>query len=114
MRKSLMKKLLILLILSIFLIQIWAMPVWSQTSTPKPYTDNEVTSETIMLDLLVIKPLSLLSTTVGGVIFIGTLPFSIWSGKDQVKLIGEKLVIEPANYTFKRPIGRIEKYPENN
>lgn len=55
------------------------------------------------VDGLVIRPIGLVATVVGGVVFVATLPFSMLGGNaGDAK---DALVVEPARFTFKRPLG---------
>jgi hypothetical protein len=62
-------------------------------------------SEAMLIDGLLVRPAMLVGTAVGIVTFVGTLPFSILGGN--VDEAGEKLVVEPAEYTFVRPLGEM-------
>ncbi len=57
----------------------------------------------MILDGLVVRPISLVVTMVGAVAFVITLPFSALGGN--VDEAGEKLVDRPAAYTFSRCLG---------
>ncbi len=57
----------------------------------------------MIIDGLVVRPISLVATVVGAVVFVITLPFSASSGN--VNEAGEKLVVKPAAYTFFRCLG---------
>ena len=57
----------------------------------------------MVLDLLILRPLGLLTTGVGSVAFVASLPFTLPSGS-----AGEAacvLVKDPLAYTFTRPLG---------
>lgn len=59
------------------------------------------------LDALVLRPLGLLATGIGAVVFVVSLPFTLPSGD-----VGEaacELVQEPFAYTFSRPLGDMER-----
>ena len=64
-------------------------------------------AESMVVDFLVIRPLGIVATAVGTVIFVGSLPFSIAGGN--AKVAYQKLVEEPTKFTFKRPLGEWEK-----
>ena len=55
------------------------------------------------VDILVVRPVSLVATVVGTAVFIVSLPFSIPS--QSVGPTARTLVVEPFNFTFTRPIG---------
>jgi len=71
---------------------------------------REDPSAAIVADLLVVRPVSLAATICGSVLTLGTLPFSIWGGKEQVGKVSHHLVAEPARYTFQRPVGDFESH----
>jgi len=66
---------------------------------------GEPSSEAMMADGLLVRPVMLVGTAVGIVTFIATLPFSILGGN--VDEAGKALVVEPAEYTFVRPLGEL-------
>ena len=55
------------------------------------------------VDLLVARPLGLAATVVGSVVFVASLPFTALAGN--VGDPADKLVVEPAKFTFVRPLG---------
>ena len=57
----------------------------------------------MVIDGLVVRPLGLVATIVGSVIFVITLPFSAMG--DNVAQAKEKLVDAPAAFTFTRCLG---------
>ncbi len=57
----------------------------------------------IVVDVLLVRPLGLVSTTLGATIFIISLPFAIPSRS--VATVGKKLVVDPIKFTFTRPLG---------
>jgi len=67
---------------------------------------DEATAEGMIADFLFLRPLGIVATAVGTVFFIASLPFSAPSGS--VKVAFKKLVVEPANFTFHRPLGRVD------
>jgi hypothetical protein len=75
-------------------------------SDAKFSTENDTTpsSGAIAMDVLVLRPLSLAGTLLGGVVFLAGLPFEAASGN--VPGAAHRLVGEPAAYTFTRPIGQ--------
>ena len=67
---------------------------------------SDVSAETILVDGFILRPVGVLATIVGSVAFVVTLPFSIPTGS--VNKAAQKLVVDPAKYTFVRPMGQIE------
>jgi len=57
----------------------------------------------MMFDLVILRPLGLAGTAVGTVFFVASLPFSVLGGNTGEA--AEKLVLEPAKFTFARPLG---------
>ena len=55
-------------------------------------------------DLVLARPLGLAATVVGTVVFIASLPFQVLAGN--VSDPAQKLVVEPASFTFTRPLGQ--------
>ena len=73
------------------------------------YTDkggSDVTAEAIIVDGLLLRPAGVLATMVGSLAFVVTLPFSIPTRS--VDKAAQKLIVDPAKYTFVRPMGQIE------
>jgi hypothetical protein len=67
---------------------------------------DEVSAEAIIVDGLLLRPGGAIATLLGSVVFVVTLPFSIPT--KSVEKAAQKLVVEPAQYTFVRPLGQIE------
>lgn len=65
--------------------------------------NDEITGGTMLADTVLVRPFMLVSTVVGVATFIVTLPFSALGGN--VGEAGNTLVMEPARYTFVRPLG---------
>ena len=59
--------------------------------------------EKMATDLIFIRPLGLIGTAAGSVIYVASLPFTLLGGN--AGEAGKKLVVEPAAYTFDRPLG---------
>ena len=56
-------------------------------------------------DLVVLRPMGIIATAVGSLVYVISLPFSL-SGGNQGKAF-QKLVADPAKYTFERPLGEM-------
>src|SRR5688572_22699728 len=65
--------------------------------------DTAPTAEQMAVDLIVVRPLSLAGTVLGTAIFIVALPFNALTlnFSDPAR----RLILEPAKYTFVRPLG---------
>jgi len=57
----------------------------------------------MMGDLAVMRPLGIAATAVGSVFYVLSLPFSLAGGNEAEAR--QKLVKDPAGYTFMRPLG---------
>ncbi len=67
------------------------------SSNPPPSADASAA------DLLIARPGGLAATVLGTAVFIVGLPFTLISGSTEQA--AQKLVVEPAQYTFTRPLG---------
>ncbi len=63
-------------------------------------------AEAMVADVVIARPIGLVSTVVGSAIYVVSLPFSLLGGNE--KQAREKLVKEPTAFTFKRPLGEFE------
>ena len=68
-------------------------------------------TEDIPVDILIIRPVTLVGTVVGTALFVVGLPFSIPSGS--VGMTAQKLIVAPFNYTFTRPLGEFDERRES-
>ena len=79
----------------------------AEDSYMPPARDNgDVTAEAILADGLLVRPAGVIATVLGSLAFVVILPFSIPTRS--VEKAAQKLVVEPARYTFVRPLGQIE------
>lgn len=70
------------------------------------YADEEVTDGDILAEWLV-RPVGMIGTVAGFATFIVGLPFSVTS--DSTEESYEKLVKDPFEYTFHRPVGHYSR-----
>ena len=79
--------------------------LFAPTAAATDVFDNtgEPTGEEMLADGLLVRPSMLVGTALGIVAFVVTLPFSILGGN--LDDAGRELVVEPAAYTFARPLG---------
>ncbi len=66
-------------------------------------SNTEVTGSTMTADLVLVRPLGIVATVLGCAVFIVSLPFSAMG--HNTKQASQKLVKEPAKFTFTRPLG---------
>lgn len=64
---------------------------------------SEITTEEMVADALLVRPLGLIAIIMGAGVFVISLPFSLL-GRN-VGEAGSKLVAGPAIFTFVRPLG---------
>ena len=67
---------------------------------------EDVSAEAIIADGLLLRPAGIAATVLGTAVFVITLPFSIPTRS--VDKAAQKLIVDPAKYTFVRPLGQIE------
>ena len=68
--------------------------------------DTAPTAEQMTLDLIIVRPLSLVGTLLGTVVFVVALPINALTlnFSDPAR----RLILEPAQYTFTRELGDLE------
>jgi hypothetical protein len=59
----------------------------------------------ILFDFFGTRPIGILATATGIAVYLVSLPFSVLG--ENTDEVGQKLVKEPAVYTFKRPLGEL-------
>jgi len=65
--------------------------------------DNDITAGKMTGDALVVRPLGLCATVIGGAVFVISLPFSALGGN--TKPAYDHLMADPFKFTFSRPLG---------
>ncbi|MEE4113723.1 MAG: hypothetical protein V2I40_12975, partial [Desulfobacteraceae bacterium] len=65
--------------------------------------DDDIIAGKMVGDALVVRPLGLCATVIGGVVFIVSLPFSALGGNTQPAF--DYLLADPFKFTFSRPLG---------
>ena len=66
-------------------------------------SDDEMSGALMTADLILARPLGIVATVLGCAVFIVSLPFSALGGN--TKEASQKLIKEPASFTFVRPLG---------
>ena len=69
--------------------------------------DDSPSAGAMAFDLVIVRPVGLVATVLGTGLFVLSLPLSLIQGEppsDPAK----KLVVEPAKFTFTRPLGVME------
>jgi hypothetical protein len=98
---TLRKQALVLLLAAVLVFTLSAAPVLAEEKQYVAGKDRNALS--MMLDFVMLRPLGLAGTAVGTAFFIVTLPFSVLGGNTGEA--AQKLVVQPAKYTFARPLG---------
>lgn len=75
----------------------------------EPYPTPDVTAGTMILDVVLVRPVSIIATVFGAATYVVALPFTLPTGS--VDEAGRKLVAEPFKYSFKRPLGQLSDRP---
>lgn len=69
---------------------------------------NERSAGAMAVDALAVRPLGFVATVLGTGLFVVSLPFSALGGN--VDEAAQNLVVNPARFTFVRPLGEYESY----
>jgi hypothetical protein len=72
---------------------------------PAMSQEREASAGAMIVDALVVRPLGFVALVTGSVVFVISYPFAAAGGN--VDDAVEKLVKEPARFTFDRPLGDI-------
>ena len=87
-----------------FMLALGSLSMATSASASETYEFNDQPGAgDMLLDMVFMRPLMLVATAAGAVSFVVTLPFSALGGN--VGEAAETLVMEPARYTFVRPLG---------
>ena len=95
------KKLVVMLILALV-----AVPFGSAALATEYFEAEDPSGAAMMFDFAVVRPVGIIATALGSVVFVISLPFSALG--NNVDTASEKLVKDPAAYTFSRPLGVFE------
>ena len=77
--------------------------VFALIASAAPALANEPTDAYIIPDVLLVRPIGLAAIVLGSVIFVVSLPVALPTGS--VGKVGQRLVADPVEFTFVRPIG---------
>jgi len=83
-------------------------PFGSSAFAQKQDLFEENSAEQMVFDFFLVRPLGIAVTAVGTAVFIVSLPFSASGGN--VKEAFCKMIAEPAQFTFARPLGNLSDY----
>ena len=78
-------------------------PFASPALAQEYFETEDPSGASMLFDTVLVRPVGIIATAIGAVFFVVSLPFSALG--DNTGEAGEKLVKEPARFTFKRPLG---------
>ncbi len=79
-------------------------PLFALAATVETEPDKEQNSgEAMLVDIVAERPLGLVATLGGTLVFLVSWPFSALGGNSEEAW--DSLVVAPAKYTFQRPLG---------
>ena len=96
---KIVKKFLVLVVVASLLL----IPFGSAALAQEYFESEPPTGGAMVFDFCVVRPIGIVATAVGAVFYVVSAPFAALG--DNIDTAGEKLVKEPAAYTFKRPLG---------
>ena len=82
------------------------MPIATTALAGEYFEAEDPSGGAMMFDLALVRPVGIIATAVGCVFFVVSSPFSALGGN--IDAASEKLIKDPAAYTFKRPLGEFE------
>lgn len=102
------KKILISCLLALFLLMS-PLSILAKNAIDAELNRNKTPPDpaAMAVDLIVLRPLGIVATLGGSVLFIISSPFSLLGGNADDAW--ESLVVSPAEFTFKRPLGDFDK-----
>lgn len=90
----------------VFLVAAVLVLTWAASpalAAEEAWTKSEPSGVAMGFDFFVLRPLGIVATVGGAVLFVISLPFSALGGN--TKEAADELVTAPFNYTFTRPLG---------
>lgn len=101
---------IIAILLILTLVSATSFAVGNDSAIEKPTTIGQQEEETsgglMMLDVLLVRPVSFVGLALGSVTWLIAAPFALMAdGTKGIEKISKPLVVEPAKYTFKRSVG---------
>jgi hypothetical protein len=89
------------LIARVSLLALVLMPLPASAQQEDTISGDKATD--MVVDAVVVRPLGFVATVLGAALTVVALPFTIPSGS--VESSARDLIVKPADYTFKRPLG---------
>jgi hypothetical protein len=75
----------------------------AQSPNPPQVPRDDYSAGQMAADILLGRPLGFVATVVGAALFVVSFPLSVAGGN--MEEARQRLVIDPAEFTFKRPLG---------
>ena len=102
------KKILISCLLALFMVAS-PLPILAKNAIEAELNRNRNPPDpgAMAIDLVVLRPLGIVATLGGSILFVLSSPFSLLGGNADDAW--ESLVVSQAEYTFKRPLGEFEE-----
>lgn len=97
MAKTIKSLIFLLLVLALIL------PAVTAAAGGEYYNDMSDKAGLMVADFLIIRPAGIVATAAGSIFYVLSLPFSIAGGNQSEAY--QKMIVEPARYTFTRPLG---------
>jgi hypothetical protein len=99
-----MKKRFVVGLLVLLAIAMLQTPSYAEPSTKySTQTKWNIPLDATLFDVLILRPMGIASCVLGIATSVVAMPFVITSGGGYE--VGDKLITEPIEYTFKRPVG---------
>jgi hypothetical protein len=100
-------KILISCLLALFLVAS-PLPILAKNVIEAELNSNRTPPDpaAMAIDLIILRPLGIVATLGGSILFVLSSPFSLLGGNADDAW--ESLVVSPAVYTFKRPLGEFD------
>ena len=83
------------------------LPLGTNATAQEYFESEDPGGGEMLFDFVFVRPVGIVATVIGSIAFVISLPFSALG--DNVDVAGQKLVKEPAAYTFTRPIGEFRQ-----
>ncbi len=110
MHQLIRKSVVFLLVAALVIVPLTGSVLADETKDEIAYFRNDISGEAMLADLVLVRPIGILATITGGILWVFTLPFSFAekNGPDTRADIGvtvEKFIGEPIKHTFNRRLG---------
>lgn len=90
-------------IIFVLTVSLVLLPFASAVLAQDQAAQEDISAEAMVADLVIVRPLGIVSLVLGSAFYVVSLPFSALGGN--AGQAAQKMVVEPAKFTFKRPLG---------